>query len=92
MSAFLDVFTQRQDVLWEKIWEHLQISIIALVIATLISVPLGLLLTRYQRVAEPIIGVTAVLQTIPSLAVLAFLIPLFGIGQTPAIIALTAYG
>ncbi|ARI77375.1 ABC transporter permease/substrate-binding protein [Halobacillus mangrovi] len=92
MNSFIEVFAQRQDVLWEKIWEHLQISIIALVIATLISVPLGLLLTRYQRVAEPIIGVAAVLQTIPSLAVLAFLIPFFGIGQTPAIIALTAYG
>ena len=49
-------------------------------------------LTRYPRVAEPIIGLTAVLQTIPSLAVLAFLIPFFGIGTLPAVIALTAYG
>ncbi|RWZ60377.1 ABC transporter permease/substrate-binding protein [Halobacillus fulvus] len=92
MNAFQEAFVQRQDILLEKIWEHLQISIIALVIATLISVPLGLLLTRKQKIAEPIIGVTAILQTIPSLAVLAFLIPFFGIGQTPAIIALTAYG
>ncbi|MGR9050042.1 ABC transporter permease/substrate-binding protein [Halobacillus faecis] len=92
MSGFLDVFNQRQGILLEKIWEHLQISIIALVIATLISLPLGLWLTRKQRIAEPIIGMTAVLQTIPSLAVLAFLIPFFGIGQTPAIIALAAYG
>ncbi|WP_163526123.1 ABC transporter permease/substrate-binding protein [Halobacillus ihumii] len=92
MNTFIEVFQQRQDVFFGKIWEHLQISIIALVIATLISVPLGLLLTRNQRVAEPIIGVTAIMQTIPSLAVLAFLIPFFGIGKTPAIIALTAYG
>ncbi|CDQ19616.1 osmoprotectant transport system permease protein [Halobacillus karajensis] len=92
MSQFIDVFNQRQGILLEKVWEHLQISIIALVIATLISVPLGLWLTRKQKVAEPIIGVTAVLQTIPSLAVLAFLIPFFGIGQSPAIIALSAYG
>ncbi|MGP4075204.1 ABC transporter permease/substrate-binding protein [Halobacillus sp. K22] len=92
MNQFKEVFIQRQDVLLEKIWEHLQISIIALVIATLISVPLGLLLSRKHKVAEPVIGVTAILQTIPSLAVLAFLIPLFGIGQTPAVIALTAYG
>ncbi|MYL28448.1 ABC transporter permease subunit [Halobacillus halophilus] len=92
MNGFIQVFAERQDVLWEKVWEHLQISIIALVIATLISVPLGLLLTRKLKVAEPVIGVTAVLQTIPSLAVLAFLIPFFGIGETPAIIALAAYG
>src|SRR5699024_9511038 len=52
----------------------------------------GLVLTRYQRIAEPIIGLSAIMQTIPSLAVLAFLIPFFGIGTTPAIIALTVYG
>ncbi|MCA0969017.1 ABC transporter permease/substrate-binding protein [Halobacillus litoralis] len=92
MSTFMDVFEQRQSLLLETLWEHFQISIIALVIATLISVPLGLLLTRNHTIAEPIIGVTAVLQTIPSLAVLAFLIPFVGIGETPAIIALTAYG
>ncbi|ASN05606.1 ABC transporter permease/substrate-binding protein [Virgibacillus necropolis] len=92
MNEFIDVFQKRQDVLLETIWEHLQISLIALIIAIIIAVPLGLLLTRYTKIAEPIIGVTAVLQTIPSLAVLAFLIPFFGIGTTPAIIALTAYG
>lgn len=92
MTEFIDVFQKRQDVLLETIWEHLQISLIALIIAIVIAVPLGLLLTRYIKVAEPIIGVAAVLQTIPSLAVLAFLIPFFGIGTTPAIIALTAYG
>ncbi len=92
MSEFISVFQNRQDMLLETIWEHLQISLISLVIAILIAVPLGLLLTRYPRVAEPIIGISAVMQTIPSLAVLAFLIPLFGIGTTPAIIALTAYG
>lgn len=92
MSEFIDVFQKRQDVLLETIWEHLQISLLALIIAIIIAVPLGLLLTRYMKVAEPIIGITAILQTIPSLAVLAFLIPFFGIGTTPAIIALTAYG
>lgn len=92
MKEFISVFQNRKGMLVETIWEHLQISLIALVIAILIAVPLGLLLTRHARVAEPIIGVSAVMQTIPSLAVLAFLIPFFGIGTTPAIIALTAYG
>lgn len=92
MSEFISVFQDRQDMLLETIWEHLQISLISLIIAILIAVPLGLVLTRYPRVAEPIIGISAVMQTIPSLAVLAFLIPLFGIGTIPAIIALTAYG
>ncbi|TQS74336.1 ABC transporter permease/substrate-binding protein [Ornithinibacillus gellani] len=92
MAEFWAVFQHRQDILIQTIWEHLQISLISLVIAILIAVPLGLLLTRYQRIAEPIIGISAIMQTIPSLAVLAFLIPFYGIGKTPAIIALTAYG
>lgn len=92
MNDFITVFQNRQEMLVETIWEHLQISLISLIIAILIAVPLGLILTRYPRVAEPIIGLTAILQTIPSLAVLAFLIPFFGIGTLPAVIALTAYG
>lgn len=92
MNTFLNVLESRQDILLEKIWEHLQISIISLLIAVIVAVPLGILLTRNQKIAEPVIGVTAVIQTIPSLAVLAFLIPAFGIGREPAIIALTAYG
>ncbi|WP_010649102.1 ABC transporter permease/substrate-binding protein [Oceanobacillus massiliensis] len=92
MNEFITVFQNRQEMLWETILEHLQISMISLIIATLIAVPLGLLLTRYPRAAEPVIGISAILQTIPSLAVLAFLIPFFGIGTTPAIIALILYG
>ncbi len=91
MNTFFSVLQSRQDVLLEKIWEHLQISLLSLVIAALIAVPLGILLTRRKKAAESVIGITAIIQTIPSLAVLAFLIPLFGIGKVPAIIALTAY-
>lgn len=92
MNEFITVFKNRQDMLLETILEHLQISMISLIIAVFLAVPLGLILTRYKKVAEPVIGVSAVMQTIPSLAVLAFLIPFFGIGTTPAIIALVLYG
>lgn len=92
MNELITTFQQRKGMLAETIWEHLQISLLSLIIAIVIAVPLGLFLTRHKRIAEPIIGLAAILQTIPSLAVLAFLIPLFGIGTTPAIVALTAYG
>ncbi|WP_117169555.1 ABC transporter permease/substrate-binding protein [Paraliobacillus sediminis] len=92
MSEFIDVLQDRQGMVLELVLEHLQLSIVSLLIAILLAVPLGLLLTRKQKIAEPIIGVTAVLQTIPSLAILAFLIPFLGIGQTPAIVALIVYG
>ncbi|BBP93572.1 hypothetical protein BsIDN1_71900 [Bacillus safensis] len=64
---------------------------IALFLAILIAIPLGIYLTRVPKLAEWVIGVTAVLQTIPSLALLGLLIPLVGIGQVPAIIALVVY-
>lgn len=92
MRSFLDIFRDRQDVLLEKLAEHIQLSLIALIIAMLIAVPIGLFLTRHKRAAEGIIGLAAILQTIPSLALLAFLIPLFGIGKVPAVMALVAYG
>ncbi|WP_067730313.1 ABC transporter permease/substrate-binding protein [Oceanobacillus damuensis] len=92
MDEFITVFQNRQDMLLETTLEHLQISMVSLIIAIAIAVPLGLYLTRYPKAAEPVIGTSAVMQTIPSLAVLAFLIPFFGIGTTPAIIALVLYG
>ncbi|HIS28105.1 MAG TPA: ABC transporter permease/substrate-binding protein [Candidatus Avamphibacillus intestinigallinarum] len=92
MKEFISVFKHREAIFWNAIWEHLQISLISLVIAILIAVPLALWLTRYKKVAEPIIGISAIMQTIPSLAVLAFLIPFFGIGKIPAVVALVLYG
>ena len=73
-------------------WQHIQLTLVALFIANLIALPLGIVLTRKRKIAETIIGITSVFQTIPSLALLGFMVPLFGIGFGPAIIALTIYG
>lgn len=88
----LTIFQTRYDDIILASWEHLQLTFISLFIANLIAIPLGILLTRHKKWAEPVIGVTAVFQTIPSLALLGFMIPLLGIGSMPAIIALTIYG
>ncbi|WP_018932218.1 osmoprotectant update ABC transporter permease/substrate-binding subunit OpuFB [Gracilibacillus lacisalsi] len=91
MSDFYDVFQSRQGQLWQALLEHIQISFIALLFAVFISIPIGIYLTKKEKIAEAIIGTTAVLQTIPSLALLGLFIPLFGIGKVPAIIALIIY-
>ncbi|WP_411954282.1 ABC transporter permease/substrate-binding protein [Alkalibacillus sp. S2W] len=91
MSELWNVFQNRQGELWQALIEHIQISLIALFFAVLIAVPLGIYLTRKGRIAEPIIGVAAVAQTVPSLALLGLFIPLFGIGKVPAVIALVLY-
>ncbi|WP_100372818.1 ABC transporter permease/substrate-binding protein [Bacillus sp. FJAT-45037] len=90
-NRLTQLFMQRQDLLWNALWQHVQLSLISLLIAVVIAVPLGVYLTRKKRLAELIIGMTAVLQTIPSLALLGFMILFVGIGTTPAIIALVAY-
>lgn len=87
-----DIVTTRTSELWNLIVQHIGISMIALLIAILIAVPLGIFLTRTPKLAGPIIGITSVFQTIPSLALLVFMVPIIGTGRLPAIIALTVYG
>ncbi|WP_423190181.1 ABC transporter permease/substrate-binding protein [Alkalibacterium sp. f15] len=91
MSGLIETFQQRQQDVWTALIEHMQLSFISLVIAVLIAVPLGIFLMERKKIAEPIIQVTAIFQTIPSLAVLGLLIPIVGIGFVPAIIALFIY-
>ena len=83
-NSMIEIFHSRSDAILVASWEHLQL--------TFIAIPLGILLTRYKKWSEPIIGITAIFQTVPSLALLGFMIPLLGIGTTPAIVALTIYG
>lgn len=91
MANFIEVFSERKGQLLASLLEHIQISFIALFLAVVIAIPLGIYLTNKKKIAESIIGISAILQTIPSLALLGLLIPLFGIGKVPAIIALVVY-
>jgi osmoprotectant transport system permease protein len=70
---------------------HLQLVAISLFAAILIGVPLGILATRSRPIAATTLAAAGLLQTIPSLALLAFLIPLLGIGLWPALVALFLY-
>ncbi|MCY8497513.1 ABC transporter permease [Bacillus atrophaeus] len=74
-----------------KTWEHLYISIIAVILGIVVAVPLGIALTRMKKGAGLVIGIVNIIQTLPSLAILAFFIPLLGVGKVPAIVALFFY-
>lgn len=91
MNEFFETLNSRRGELLTTLVEHIQLSFIALLIAVLIGVPLGILLTKTRKISEVVINIAAVLQTIPSLALLGLMIPLFGIGTLPAIIALVVY-
>ncbi|MBH8551540.1 ABC transporter permease [Nostocaceae cyanobacterium CENA357] len=74
--------------------EHLFLVGIAIGIAIIVGIPLGILITRKPNLRQPILGIANVLQTIPSLALFGLLIPvpiIGGIGVVPAIVALTLY-
>ncbi len=88
MMHFLSVYGLS---LLGKTWQHIYISGISLGLGTIVAVPLGIALTRTKRTASIVISIASMLQTIPALALLAFMIPLFGIGAKPAIIALFIY-
>jgi osmoprotectant transport system permease protein len=72
--------------------QHLGLVFGSLLIAILVAVPLGILAARVPALAQAVLGVAGLLQTIPSLAMLAFLIPVMGeIGTAPALVALFLY-
>ncbi|BCB03792.1 ABC transporter permease [Bacillus sp. KH172YL63] len=89
--GFIQTVTNRSDAIMTGLLEHLYLSFVSIFIAIAISLPLGIYISRKKRTAELYIGVTAVFQTIPSLALFGFLIPLLGTGSMTAIIALTVY-
>ncbi len=80
------------DEIRDQTIEHLILTIASMVLATTIGITIGILLTRFEKLSNPVLGIVGVIQTIPSLALLGFLLPVFGIGVTPAIIALFLYG
>jgi osmoprotectant transport system permease protein len=71
--------------------EHLQMSLLAVAIALVIAIPIALLVTRFPRLDLAVFGLIGTIYTIPSLAALAFLIPVAGLGRKPALIVLAAY-
>lgn len=71
--------------------EHLQISLISIVVAAVIGLGLGILISLYRKSSSTVLGLTNFIYTIPSIALFGFLIPFSGIGNTTAIIALSIY-
>lgn len=90
----IDADTARQgwlQRLWQHTAEHLTLVAISLSAAIVLAIPMGILAARQERIAHVVLGVAGVLQTIPSLAMFVFLIPLLGIGGPPAVAALFLY-
>ena len=90
-KSFFQFAWRKKDYLLKIAREHVALSFGALVLALLVSLPVGILLTRRPGLAKVVFPVVNTVQTVPSLALLGFLVPLTGIGYAPAVIALFLY-
>jgi len=91
INQVISYINKNHSDLLQALWQHISISLIAMLITILIAIPLAIALINHRRIGEFFLQVTGGIQTIPSLAVLGILIPFVGIGTVPAIIALVLY-
>lgn len=90
-TSLLSYMWEHRVTLLERTGEHLGLAGLGLLLGISVAIPLAFLLERWRKGAEGIIRLIGMSQTIPSIALLAFMIPLFGVGALPAIIALWIY-
>ena len=91
VTEFADYFISERGQILSLTLEHLWMSLAAVLLAILLGVPVAILLTRHKKLSGPVLGIASLIQTIPSLALLGFMIPLLGIGWGPAVVALFLY-
>lgn len=91
MDEIIDLITSRSDFFLKLLIEHLQISLISILLAIFFGLIIGIIISEYQKTSKIIMSIVNFIYTIPSISLLGFLIPLSGIGDTTAIIALTIY-
>ena len=85
----------QEETFWSRLWrhtkDHLLLVTVSLLAAILVAIPLGVIAAKVTSVEQVILGTVGVIYTIPSLALLVFMIPLLGIGGPPAMVALFLY-
>lgn len=90
-QSFWQFIVEQHEKLMEQVIQHLGLTFLSLFLAILVGLPLGILIAQKRKLSNPVLGIAGILQTIPSIALLGFMIPAFGIGATPAIVALLIY-
>lgn len=91
MTIFLNYFVSRLPEIGKLLNQHIQISGIAVLVAIIIGVPCGIMITKNEKLSKIVLSVAGIFQTIPSLALFGLIIPFFGIGAKPAVFVLFLY-
>ena len=92
----LDFIYRNGDRCWSLTWEHIWIVTFSLFLATLIAVPVGIIITRNEKIAKRVINTANIFMTVPSIALFGLMLPIlsifgYGLGKIPAVIALVLY-
>lgn len=91
LARILLLYHERSEFFLTLLGQHLKISGIAILFAAVLGLCVGIFISEHERFSRYILGLTGVLYTIPSISLLGILIPLTGIGNKTAVIALTVY-
>lgn len=92
IKDLFNLYVERSDFFIKLTLEHIKISLLVVLIAGVIGGVIGILISKYKKISTLVISVVNIFYTIPSISLLGFLIPISGIGNKTAIIALTIYG
>ncbi len=90
-NSFISFCIERRAQITDLFVQHIQLTMFSILMSGLIGIPLAILIVRYRKFSTPVIGFANIVQSIPSLALLGFLIPVVGIGSKPAIIMVVLY-
>lgn len=91
LQSVFNLVIIRREFFFKLLAEHLQIAAISIIIAGVLGLGIGVLISEFSKSSKPVMGLVNFIYTIPSISLLGFLIPVSGIGDTTAIIALTVY-
>ena len=90
-QSLFSFMREQSGKIFSQLLAHVGLTFISLLIAVMIGVPVGIFIAKRKHFSGPVLAAVGVLQTIPSIALLGFMIPLLGIGPKPAIVALFLY-
>ncbi len=86
-----EYLTTRRQILLDAVAQHIQLTVVSVALGLAIAVPLALLARRWRWTLGPVLGITTVIYTIPSLAMFSLLLPVYGLSATLVVIGLALY-
>ncbi|WP_329126547.1 ABC transporter permease [Streptomyces sp. NBC_01465] len=86
-----EYLTTRREILWDAVLQHLHLTLVSVLIGLLLAVPLAVAARRWRWASGPVLGLTTVLYTIPSLAMFSLLLPVYGLSASLVIAGLVLY-